>query len=218
MDRALPQQHAHFSAPRREARTPRKKDIIDLARRRRPRPSREDVTAWLGMVVFLGSWAMMFAALFFAYGLVRARAPSWPPVDQPDLPLLIPALNTFVIGLSSAALAVAMRALQTGRRSPVRWFTGASALGAVFLVLQSLVWARLWSSGLLPTGGPFPSVFYALTAFHALHVLVGLVALVWLTRRAAARRASLLSVRLWSMYWHFVGVVWVVLYATVYVL
>lgn len=217
MDRALPLQPAHFSAPRRGSGAPRQ-DVIDLARVRRPRPSREDVTAWLGMVVFLGSWAMMFAALFFAYGLVRARAPAWPPVDQPDLPLLVPALNTAVIGLSSAALVVALRALQSGRRAPARWLLCASALGAVFLVLQAIVWARLWNSGLVPSGGPFASVFYALTAFHALHVLVGLAALAWLTRRAAARRASLLSVRLWSMYWHFVGVVWVVLYAAVYVL
>jgi len=191
--------------------------VIDLTRSRPP--PRDEVTAWLGMVIFLGSWAMMFAALFFAYGLVRARAPSWPPLDQPALPLLVPAVNTAVIGFSSAALVAAMRALRVRRvRAPARWLALAASLGGAFLVLQALVWARLLALGLVPSGGPFASVFYALTAFHALHVLVGLVALVWLASRAAARGASYRSVRLWSMYWHFVGVVWVVLYTTVYVL
>jgi cytochrome c oxidase subunit 3 len=172
-------------------------------------PPRDDVTAWLGMVLFLGSWAMMFAALFFAYGLVRAHAPAWPPFDQPALPLLVPGVNTVVIALSSAALVVASR-----RPTRKRWLGLAASLGGVFLVLQSLVWAHLWALGLVPSGGPFPSVFYGLTTFHALHVLVGLVALAWLASRGTSGR----SVRLWSMYWHFVGVVWVVLYATVYVL
>ena len=199
-------------------RVPRRGDIVDLGRVR-ARPTRDDVTAWLGMVVFLGSWAMMFAALFFAYGLVRARAPSWPPLDQPALPLLLPAANTAVIALSSAALVAALRALRARpSRTPGLWLAVAAALGALFLVLQSVVWARLWLLGLVPSGGPFASVFYMLTAFHALHVLVGLVALVWLAARALAGRAALRSVRLWSMYWHFVGVVWVVVYATVYVL
>jgi heme/copper-type cytochrome/quinol oxidase subunit 3 len=193
-------------------------DVIDLSRSRPP-PPRDEVTAWLGMVVFLGSWAMMFAALFFAYGLVRARAPSWPPPDQPGLPLFVPAVNTLVIALSSAALAAALRGLRARRRRiPARWLALAAALGGAFLVLQASVWARLWTLGLVPSSGPFASVFYALTTFHALHVLVGLVALVWLAGRAAARGASYRSVRLWSMYWHFVGVVWVVLYTTVYVL
>jgi cytochrome c oxidase subunit 3 len=181
--------------------------------RRTSSQKRDDVTAWLGMVVFLGSWAMMFAALFFAYGLVRAHAPAWPPFDQPALPLLVPGVNTVVIALSSAALVVEARA----RRRPAvpgRWLAAAASLGGAFLVLQALVWARLWALGLVPSGGPFPSVFYALTAVHALHVLVGLVALAWLASRGASDR----SVRLWSMYWHFVGGVWVVLYATVYVL
>ncbi len=190
-------------------------EILDLAARRRD-PG--EVTSWLGMVVFLGSWAMMFAGLFFAYGLVRARAPAWPPLDQPALPLLLPGLNTAVIAASSAALAAAGRALRLRRRGAAL-LALAAGLGALFLLLQLAVWVALWRQGLVPSGGPYPSVFYGLTALHALHVLVGVVALARLALRA--RRApgvSALPVRLWSMYWHFVGVVWLVLYATVYVL
>ena len=58
----------------------------------------------LGMAVFLGSWAMLFVALFFAYAFLRARAPSWPPLDAPSLPRLLPGLNTLVIAASSVAV------------------------------------------------------------------------------------------------------------------
>jgi heme/copper-type cytochrome/quinol oxidase subunit 3 len=192
--------------------------VLDLAARRRAPPG--ELTAWLGMVVFLGSWAMMFAGLFFAYGLVRARAPEWPPPDQPALPLLLPGVNTAVIAASSAALAAARRALLArGRRAGAALLALAAGLGALFLLLQTAVWARLWQGGLVPSGGPYPSVFYGLTALHALHVLVGVVALASLALRArGVRGAPHPSVRLWGMYWHFVGVVWLVLYGTVYVL
>jgi len=178
-------------------------------------PAHEEKTARIGMAVFLGSWAMLFVALFFSYGIVRARTPLWPPLDQPRLPLLLPGLNTAVIGASSAAMVMAERFPGLRRRAVA--LTSAAALGAVFLTLQALVWTRLWREGLVPSGGPYPSVFYALTVFHALHVLVGLAALATLAVRAARGRASWIAVRLWGMYWHFVGVVWLALYVAVYV-
>lgn len=192
--------------------------VLDLASRRRAPPG--ELTAWLGMVVFLGSWAMMFAGLFFAYGLVRARAPEWPPPGQPALPLLVPGLNTALMAASSAVLEAARRARPArGGGSGAPLLALAAGLGAIFLLLQATVWARLWQEGLIPSGGPYPSVFYGLTALHALHVLVGVVALAGLALRArGAGGAPRLSVRLWSMYWHFVGAVWLVLYGTVYVL
>jgi heme/copper-type cytochrome/quinol oxidase subunit 3 len=192
--------------------------VLDLAARRRA-PAAE-VTAWLGMVVFLGSWAMLFAGLFFAYGLVRARAAVWPPLDQPPLPLGLPGLNSAVIAASSAALVAALRASGgRTRRAAAPLVAAAASLGVLFLALQAVVWTGLWRAGLVPSGGPYPSAFYALTTLHALHVLVGVVALAGLAFRArGGREAPRLSLRLWSMYWHFVGVVWLLTYAAVYVL
>jgi cytochrome c oxidase subunit III len=87
----------------------------------------------------------------------------------------------------------------------------------VFLALQAVVWTGVWRRGLVPSGGPYASVFYAFTAFHALHVLVGLAALGWLASRVASSARPLRTeVRLWGWYWHFVGVVWAALYVTVY--
>ncbi len=193
--------------------------IYGLARYRR-RPRGDERTARVGMAVFLGSWAMLFAGLFFAYALVRARATTWPPLDAPPLPRLLPGLNTLVIAASSAAVARAVRAQELGRaRRAAASLAAAAVLGATFLALQTLVWVGLWRAGLVPSGGPYPSVFYAFTALHALHVLVGLAALAWLAVRVRARAGSAREdVRLWGWYWHFVGVLWAVLYVTVYLL
>jgi heme/copper-type cytochrome/quinol oxidase subunit 3 len=160
----------------------------------------QERTALMGMAIFVASWAMLFAALFFAYGLSRMRAVSWPPADLPPLPLALPALATLALAGSSAAL----------HRGRVR--IGA-ALGLLFLLLQAVVWRQMVLGGLRPQAGAYASFFFALTVFHALHVLVGLVALGWL-----ALRPRPLSLRLWTIYWHMVGVIWGVMFLLVYVL
>ena len=190
--------------------------VRDLGERRL-RPTEGEVTSWVGMTIFLGSWAMMFAALFFAYAVVRAHATSWPPPGSPALPIVVPGLNTLVLAASSAAVAIGVRAHALHRRRATPALACGAALGALFLALQLLVWVRVWESGLVPSGGPYPSVFYALTVFHALHALVGIAALALLAAGGfAGRAASRSAVRLWGMFWHFVGAVWCALYAAVY--
>jgi heme/copper-type cytochrome/quinol oxidase subunit 3 len=173
------------------------------------------------MVIFLGSWAMMFGSLFFAYGMVRARATAWPPPDQPELPVALAGVNTAVLAASSAILQLGVRWLRLGQVPRVGPALAASlALGALFVSLQTVTWRSLFEEGLTPSGGPYPSVFYALTCFHALHVLVGICALAWLCRGVFVGKytaARFLPVRLWTLYWHFVGVVWGIMYVTVYV-
>jgi heme/copper-type cytochrome/quinol oxidase subunit 3 len=187
-----------------------------------PPRARQEWTAYLGMVIFLGSWAMMFGSLFFAYGMVRARANEWPPSDLPELPLGLPGFNTALLGASSAILQLGVRWLRTGKTSLAGPAVGASlALGALFVSLQAVTWERLLDEGLTPSGGPYGSVFYALTCFHALHVVVGLVALAFICRGVFTGKytaARFLTVRLWTLYWHFVGAVWGVMFFTVYVL
>jgi cytochrome c oxidase subunit III len=190
--------------------------VEDLARYRR-QPRGAERTAHVGMAVFLGSWAMLFVALFFAYAFVRARADLWPPEGTPPLPQLVPGLNTLVIAASAVAMVRAVRAQEVGRsRTASTALAVAAVLGAIFLGLQVFVWMGLWRQGLVVSGGPFASVFYAFTAFHALHVLVGLAALAWLAARARAGAATRTMVRLWGWYWHFVGALWAALYVTLY--
>jgi cytochrome c oxidase subunit III len=186
-----------------------------------PPRARQEWTAYLGMVIFLGSWAMMFGSLFFAYGMVRARANDWPPPDLPVLPLALPGLNTLVIAASSGILQLGVRWLRLGKMPRVGPAVGAAVvLGTLFLYLQTVTWLSLFEEGLTPSEGPYPSVFYALTCFHALHVLIGIAALAWICRNVLVGKysaARFLPVRLWALYWHFVGAVWGIMFVTVYV-
>ncbi|HWE25349.1 MAG TPA: hypothetical protein VG496_15535, partial [Myxococcales bacterium] len=129
---------------------PQVPDVAEL-QQYRLRRREEEITSSIGMVVFLASWAMMFAALFFAYGVVRFRAPIWPPPDQPRLPILLPGVNTLIIAASSGLVAVAVRATALGRlRCAFDCLGIAAILGGIFLMLQVDVSASLWNAGLVP--------------------------------------------------------------------
>jgi len=188
----------------------------------RPAQARGDDTAWLGMVIFLGSWAMMFAALFFAYGVLRLRQPSWPPPGTPPLPVLLPAVNTGVLALNAAALQGALVAARRGQRGRVTAaLLLAVLLGAAFIGGQLFLWSGLFREGLAFEDGSLAAVVYGLTGFHALHVVVGLLGLLTLLPPVLAgtlNAARHNRLRLWVMYWHFVGVVWLSMFLLIFLL
>ena len=159
---------------------------------------RREIDAQVGLVIFLGATAMLFAALLLAYAIIRAQAPSWPPAGAPPFPRGAAAANTL-------ALVAASFALRRGRPR------AALALGAAFLTAQALLWRHLVAIHLGPSAGALGEVFFALSALHALHVLGGLVVLALPSRRAA-RPACL---RLHTIYWDFVLAVWIVVYVAV---
>ncbi len=185
----------------------------------RPPNARQESTAYVGMVIFLASWAMMFAALFFAYSFVRAHSPIWPPPGVKGADPALPAINTALIALSSVVL---QRAVWSVRRARLRFLgvslSFAAALAAAFIALQWLMWTRL---GLSPgEGGVYTSVVFGLCGFHALHVVVGFGALVSLAVRAFKGEFSatkFLPVRLWTLYWHFVGIIWALMFVSIFV-
>jgi len=174
------------------------------------------------MVIFLGSWAMMFASIFFAYGMVRARAPVWPPPGMPPFPVLLPAINTVVLALSSVTMQLGLRRVRGGKAPELRWWLlGTIALGLLFVALQLQLWRSVWRGGLRVDSGIDGSVLYGLTWFHALHVVCGLGVLGWLLAGALRNTYSVrhhAPVRLAAMFWHFVDVVWVLMFLTVFLL
>jgi cytochrome c oxidase subunit 3 len=174
------------------------------------------------MVVALASWTMLFAALFFSYAVLRLRAQAWPPEGEAPLPVLLPAINTGLLLLSSFLLA-------RGVRPEAAWLHGALkralwttiALGTVFLGLQLAVWVPLWNGGFTIRSGTYGSIFYGLTVFHALHALAGLIALACLLPGAHAGRFNSgrqPAVRATAMFWHFVDIVWLLMFVAVYLL
>lgn len=193
--------------------------MTDVLRYRSPREG-PDNTANLGMLIFLASWAMMFAALFFAYGAVRFHAIQWPPPGVAGLPRDLPFVNTVLIVASSVTMQLGVSRIEKGK--PLELSAALLVtllLGLLFTALQFVLWRRIWLSGLRPDSGTYGSVFYALTVFHCLHVLVGLGALAALLGRSLQGHYSAprhLAVKLWAMYWHFVDAVWLVIFVSVF--
>jgi len=143
-----------------------------------PRARRADATAGVGMAIFLGAIAMLFAALFFAYAVMRAQAPAWPPAGQTPLPRGALGLNTLVLLAASLALRGARAAAGRGAEAVARRRSlSALALGVGFLVAQIVVWRALVRAGAGPASGIYGSVFFAISGFHALHVVGGIAAL-----------------------------------------
>lgn len=193
-------------------------DVVELKRK----PKRREVDATIGMLIFLGGWAMMFAGLFFAYAALRWKAPVWPPAGLPRPPLALPSASTLALAFSSALVWLALRNLRAGRaRSLLPLIVGAIALGVTFVVMQGAVWQHMRALGLRPSSGIYGGVFFGIQGLHAVHALAGLVGLGTLLPGATAGRytaASHTALRVWAMFWHFVGAMWLVTWVTVYLL
>ena len=181
---------------------------------------RTRVDATLGMLLFIGSWSMAFGALLLAFFVLRQRQPTWPPqgVALPSFPMA--AAATGVLVLSSVVLARAVARLRAGRPAARAWSL-ALLLGLAFAALQTWLWFDLLEAGRGPTSGTYESLFYGLTWFHAAHVACGLVGLLWvltglLTGTYGAERQT--TPRNVALFWHFVDVVWIVLFVSLFVL
>ncbi len=180
---------------------------------------------WLknGFKLFLISEAMIFGAFFAHHFYTRVHFPVWPPEGAPHLDTRLPAIATLLLVFSSFTMEWAHKALIQNKRVVCeRWVLFSVLLGTVFLCIQGYEWGHLHEfDKFVHNQGVFGSQFYSMTGFHGLHVSVGLVLLaaVWLRLKlghfSAGRHFGFLS-SLW--YWHFVDVVWVFLFTTIYLL
>ena len=173
----------------------------------------------LGVKLAILSEVTLFGALFAVYFVMRAESPDWPPsgLERPEL--ILPGINTLLLISSSVTMQWAVRAARGGNRSTiVRWLGLTLLLGGVFIAVQGYEFA---TNGFGLSNGVFGSTFYILTGFHGAHVLAGLALIAIVANRARLGLVSAehhTAVEAMSYYWHFVDVVWVVLFTTLYVL
>lgn len=173
----------------------------------------------VGTIVWLGSEVMFFSGLFAAYFSLRESATGpWPPHDV-HLETAVAGAFTMLLVVSSGTMQLAVRAVEAGKRQLFRrWTVVTAALAVVFLANQ----AREWSAAEFgPTTHAYGSAFFVMTGFHGLHVLGGVLAMALLVGRAADVRfgaAQAPAVEVVSYYWHFVDVVWIVMFATLFFL
>jgi len=175
----------------------------------------------LGMALFLLTLTVLFAASIAGYLVVRSRAEAWPPADMPELPAGL-WVSTLVILASSGTM---HGALLSVRRNAYGALIGCmlitTLLGVAFLVSQAANW--LWLIGIHATArtGLYMFMFYALTGLHGLHVIGGLALLGTVTARAFLGRYTAEhhpGVTYATMYWHFLDVVWLVMFVLLFLL
>jgi cytochrome c oxidase subunit 3 len=184
----------------------------------------------LGMWVFLLSEVMFFTALIGSYVILRSARPEAFTAPGEVLNVPLTAFNTFVLICSSVTMVKAFAAIEHGdQRGLRRWLLATVALGTFFLSVQVVEYIKLVEEGFVPMataytahGEPlYGALFYTLTGFHGAHVTLGVLAMVWITFRAFRGRYTAEShggVETMGLYWHFVDLVWIILFTIVYLI
>ena len=200
-----------------------------------------DVTTFKGvpwgkamMWIFLLSDTFIFSIFLTSYMTVRATtAEAWPNPSEvfsltmfgTTVPLLLIAIMTFDLITSSGTMALAVNyGYRREKKKAVRFICATAFFGAVFVSMQAFEWSKLISEGVRPWGNPwgapqFGSTFFMITGFHGLHVSAGVVYLLIVARRihkGVYDGTNFEIVEIAGLYWHFVDLVWVFIFAFFY--
>ena len=188
----------------------------------------------VGTIIWLASELMFFAALFAAYFTIRSVSEDLWAQNTELLNVPFAAVNTTILVLSSVTCQLGVFAAERGqpgrsgglldfRKWGLReWFVLTYIMGAIFIGGQALEYAELVHEGLTIPANAYGTMFYLATGFHGLHVTGGLIAFLFVLGRTLVARKftheQAVSAIVVSYYWHFVDVVWVGLFATIYLI
>ena len=178
--------------------------------------------ATLGILLFIVSEVMLFGAFFASYFFIRVVANDgpWPP-EPFELPVAVAGMNTAILVSSSFTMHWALESIRSGNRRGMQMgLVTTLLLGATFLFIQLNEYVHI---GFSARDEAFGSIFYGLTGLHGAHVFVGLCLLAIATRRAfkghfGPEAEDHLGVELPGIYWHFVDVMWLIVFTAVYVI
>jgi len=173
------------------------------------------------MWVFLGSDCLFFGALIATYMVYRGQSLTGPyPIDIINVP--VTTISTFVLLMSSFAMVQALAATHAdNKRGIVGWLVATAVLGAIFIGFQIVEFNTLKNEGLTLGGNLFGATFFTLTGFHGAHVTLGIIWLVAMAIVANKGRVgpnSALDIELLGLYWHFVDIVWIVIFTLLYLI
>ncbi len=176
----------------------------------------------LGILLFIVSEIMLFGAFFAAYFFLRVVVDpaSWPP-ESVHLPVAVAGVNTALLVSSSFTMHYALEGIRRGNHMALKLGLGITwLLGATFLFIQMNEYVHI---GFSARDGAFGSVFYGLTGLHGAHVFVGMLLLTFANIRAwrghfGPAAKDHLGVEIPGIYWHFVDIMWIVVFVTIYIL
>jgi len=173
------------------------------------------------MWIFLGSDCMFFAALIATYMVYRGQSINGPyPADIIDVP--ITTISTFVLLCSSFGMVQALAATVRNDQKAIQlWLLATAAMGAVFIGFQIYEFNAFKNEGLTLGVNLFGASFFTLTGFHGAHVTLGIIWLLGLffaARKGRLGPATSLDVEIMGLYWHFVDIVWIVIFTLLYLI
>ena len=170
---------------------------------------------WWGMVFFILTEAALFAYLFLSYFYLGSRFSAWPPSGPPEIRLAV--INSVILVASSVPMWWAERAVREGKMGVFNvLLIIVLVMGVAFLIIEATEWSH---QTFTPATNAYGSLFYSITGFHFAHVTLGLLMIIELLYRASVGRISQrrpLAAKNVAAYWHFVGVVWVILFFVIY--
>ncbi len=177
--------------------------------------------AKLGTWLFLASEIMLFATLFTSYLIFRVAAPEWPRGWE-ILSVPLGTLNTFVLIASSVTMVMAYaKTLERDRRQFQMYLGATIALAMVFLVVKGFEYGAKFHHGQFPSTSIFYATYFTLTGLHGLHVIGGIIAnatLLFLSRSQWEHPLFPGRIECAGLYWHFVDIVWIFLFPTIYLI
>jgi cytochrome c oxidase subunit 3 len=180
------------------------------------------LSSWkVGFWTFIGSECLFFATLISTYMVYKGRSLVGPyPHEILNIPLT--SVSTFVLLMSSLSMVLALDAVQKGnRKQAMIWLGGVILLGSTFLGFQAYEFNHFVHEGLTLKTNVFGSSFFVLTGFHGAHVTGGVIWMITLWIMAARGKlapADSMKVEVAGLYWHFVDIVWIVIFTLVYLI
>ena len=180
-------------------------------------PGDDDLrTGMMGFGLFLASLGMLFGASMVAYLIIRVRADAWPPPGMPSLPAGL-WVGTLLLITSSGTVEWARRSVRAGRQTLVGPLMAATwLLGIAFLAAQVINWTALLGAEVSASTNLYGFTFYTMTGLHGVHVIGGLLPMTVVTFKAlrgAYTAQSHGGIAYSAVYWHFLDVVWLVMFA-----
>ena len=197
-------------------------------------PVQQREAATLGMWVFLSTEILFFGVLFASYTICRILYPHGFAYASRETDFLLGTIETGVLLTSSSLIALGVRAIKLDQRALAAWLlAGTAALGVTFLVMHGFEYHKEWTEHLIPglnfaRSGPYARaielffcLYYFITGFHSLHVLVGVCVIGGLAlrvSRGAFGPERFTTLELAALYWHLVDIVWIFVYPLIYLI
>jgi heme/copper-type cytochrome/quinol oxidase subunit 3 len=176
----------------------------------------------LGMWIFLLSEIMFFTALIGSYIILRFSHPDAWAAPGKVLNIPVTAVNTFLLICSSVSMVKAYASIADGNQKMLRlWLVLTVLMGATFVGIQAYEYYHLIEKAFVPSAGLYGSTFYTMTGFHGFHVTMGVICMSFVTWKAFRGRYTATDhrgVEVIGLYWHFVDLVWILLFTIVYLI